>query len=158
LRDRGEDVVKLAESLMARLTQRHRIAPKPISVAGRRRLLAYAWPGNVRELAHELERALVFEESDELNFDQLMAAGGSGSTGSPGVGPEEWFNPAFRFREGGGFSLEDAILRLIHHALAQTGGNVSAAARLLGVSRDYLRYRLGNPKVEGAPASPPAAG
>ena len=40
------------------------------------------------------------------------------------------------------FSLEEAILRLINHALKQTNQNVSAAARLLGVSRDYLRYRL----------------
>ena len=50
--------------------------------------------------------------------------------------------PGFRFPESG-FSLEDAILRLIRQALAQTEGNVSGAARLLGVSRDYLRYRLG---------------
>jgi DNA-binding NtrC family response regulator len=54
---------------------------------------------------------------------------------------EEWFNPAFRFPESG-FSLEAAIDRLVRHALAQAGGNVSAAARLLGVSRDVVRYRL----------------
>jgi DNA-binding NtrC family response regulator len=53
----------------------------------------------------------------------------------------DWFNSNFVFPPEG-FSLEDAILRIINHALKQTNQNVSAAARLLGVSRDYLRYRL----------------
>jgi DNA-binding NtrC family response regulator len=52
-----------------------------------------------------------------------------------------WLNPDFRF-PAEGFSLESAIGSLIRHALQQSGNNVSAAARLLGVSRDYLRYRL----------------
>jgi DNA-binding NtrC family response regulator len=53
----------------------------------------------------------------------------------------EWFNEGYVFPPEG-FSLEEAIMRLINHALKQTNQNVSAAARLLGVSRDYLRYRL----------------
>jgi DNA-binding NtrC family response regulator len=69
---------------------------------------------------------------------------------------EAWFNASYRFPDSG-FSLEDAILRLIRHALNQTGGNVSAAARKLGVSRDYLRYRLGGWKDgEKPPAATPA--
>jgi DNA-binding NtrC family response regulator len=101
-------------------------------------LLSYQWPGNVRELAHELERAIVFEESQDLNLDHLFSAN------APLAGPEEkseWFNVQFVFPKEG-FLLEEAINRMIQHALKQTGGNVSAAARLLGVSRDYLRYRL----------------
>ena len=47
-----------------------------------------------------------------------------------------------------GFSLEEAINRLIQHGLGQTAQNVSAAARLLGVSRDYLRYRLSGKQPE----------
>jgi C-terminal processing protease CtpA/Prc len=50
-------------------------------------------------------------------------------------------------RRNGGGSLDEAINRLIGHALKQTGDNVSAAARLLGVSRDYVRYRLENQKT-----------
>ena len=69
-----------------------------------------------------------------------------------GIVPGDWFNPFFRFPHQG-FSLEEAILRLIHHALGQTNNNVSAAARLLGVSRDYLRYRLGGWK-DGSKAAP----
>lgn len=62
LRERGADVVQLAEWFLERLGRRHRLTGRRLSNVGRQRLLAYHWPGNVRELAHELERALVFEE------------------------------------------------------------------------------------------------
>lgn len=138
LRERGEDILKLAERLMHGVCARHRLAAKTITPAGRQRLLAYRWPGNVRELAHELERALVFEESEELNFDHLQTPI---DTEAPMV-EKGWFDPSFSFPPQG-FSLESAIGLLIRHAMKQSGDNVSAAARLLGVSRDYLRYRLG---------------
>jgi DNA-binding NtrC family response regulator len=91
----------------------------------------------VRELSHELERAIVFEDSAELDFAHLESAGG------PQARPDAnaWFNAQFRYPEQG-FDLEQAIRRLIDHALQQSDNNVSAAARLLGVTRDYLRYRL----------------
>ena len=153
LRDRGDDVIALAEALLTRLARRHHVPHRTLSLTGRRRLAAYAWPGNVRELSHELQRALVFEEGEALNLDSLMgAAGPEPRTDSPstsaGAVQEGWFNAGFRFPEVG-FSLEEAILRLIRQAMEQTGGNVSAAARRLGVSRDYLRYRLGGWKDGG---------
>src|SRR6266516_3367257 len=143
LRERGEDILKLAETLLARLHQRRRLPRKTISEKGKQRLLSYAWPGNVRELAHELERAIVFTEGNTLDFEQLQA------TWSPSAvaRTDDWFNPGFTFPMEG-FSLEDAINRLIQHGLAQTAQNVSAAARLLGVSRDYLRYRLSGKQPE----------
>lgn len=143
LRERGEDILALAETLMDRLCQRHRLPRKAITTVGKQRLLAYPWPGNVRELAHELERAIVFEESDELNFQHLL----TGEQVLPSVPAQfsGWFNEQFTFPQEG-FSLEEAITRLIHHALKQTDQNVSAAARLLGVSRDYVRYRLAGHK------------
>jgi DNA-binding NtrC family response regulator len=157
LRDRGADLFPLAASLMEGIALRHRLPVRSISETGRRRLLGYGWPGNVRELAHELERALVFEDGEALNFDSLLGAGG-GSAGDPAIatatapgfggahaGVDSWWNPGFQFPEQG-FDLEEAILHIIRAALEQSGGNVSAAARRLGVSRDYLRYRLG-PKV-----------
>jgi len=71
-----------------------------------------------------------------------------GSAGAlAGPGPGEWLNPSFRYPDAG-FSLEAAINRLIALAMGQTNGNVSAAARLLGVSRDYVRYRLSGQKDE----------
>jgi transcriptional regulator with GAF, ATPase, and Fis domain len=137
LRARGEDLLKLAGLLAERLCRKHRLSPKDISADGRRRLQAYRWPGNVRELAHELERAIVFEDSDALNFAHLNIGG----TEATAPAADEWFNSRFRFPEHG-FDLEQAIRRLIDHALNQTNHNVSAAARVLGVTRDYLRYRL----------------
>ena len=53
----------------------------------------------------------------------------------------DWFNPNFRFPDEG-FDLEKEILRMIEAAIEQADGNVSQAARLLGVPRDYVRYRL----------------
>jgi DNA-binding NtrC family response regulator len=149
LRARGSDIVRLAESFLENLAKRHRVPRKTLSPEGVKNLLAYPWPGNVRELAHELERAIVFDDRDELEFETL--AGRAISLPEHTAGPSsQWFNPAFIF-SGEGFSLDEAIMRLIRHALAQTDQNVSAAARLLGVSRDYLRYRLsGRGGTEGS--------
>ena len=146
LRERGEDILKLAELLMRGLCQRHHLALRKITPAGGERLLSYRWPGNVRELAHELERAIVFEESEELTFESLQTPI---DTTQP-MAEVGWFNPGFRFPPQG-FALEAAIGVLIQHALKQSGNNVSAAARLLGVSRDYLRYRLAGQKSDHGP-------
>ena len=73
-------------------------------------MLAYGWPGNVRELAHELERALVFEDGEALNLDQLMGASPAVPTEArpvtlpfptTGMVPGDWFNPLFRFPNQG---------------------------------------------------------
>jgi len=140
LRERGEDILRLAELLADRLCRRHRLPRRIISEEGRRRLMAYSWPGNVRELAHELERAIVFEESQELTFSNLTLSG-EAAISQKGQSTQDWFNENFVFPPSG-FNLDEAINRLIRHALKQTNGNVSAAARILGVTRDYLRYHL----------------
>jgi DNA-binding NtrC family response regulator len=137
LRERGQDVLRLAELLIMRLCRQHRLPAKTISKRGQERLLSYAWPGNVRELAHELERAIVFEDNEELLFENLQTPIDT----SRNVESTGWLNPGFMFPPEG-FSLESAIGLFIQRALKQSGNNVSAAARLLGVSRDYLRYRL----------------
>jgi DNA-binding NtrC family response regulator len=143
LRERGEEILELAGLLVERLCRRHRLPRKQITATGRRKLLAYAWPGNVRELAHELERAIVFADSEALSFEHLQTPIGDVPAGvSTG-----WFNASFQF-PAQGFALEEAIGFLVQRALKQTGGNVSAAARLLGVTRDYLRYRLAPPKSD----------
>lgn len=154
LRSRGDDILRLAEQMIERLCRRYRMPRKRISSDGQQRLLCHPWPGNVRELAHELERAIVFEEGEELHLEQLPLP----MTGDPVEGQikgpqgEDWFNPKFTFPSSG-FVLEAAIHRLIQHGLNQTNGNVSAAARVLGVTRDYLRYRLGGQKPEGGQGS-----
>lgn len=147
LRERGDDILRLAEMLLANLCRRHRLPLKSIHPAGRRNILAYRWPGNVRELSHELERALVFEETDELRFEHLRSVEMPAVAGSGTLSGTDWFNENYRF-PAEGFSMEESINRLIHHALKQSNQNVSAAARLLGVSRDYVRYRLSGQKSD----------
>ncbi len=144
LRERGRDILQLAENLLKQLCLRHQMADRTISSQGKQRLLLYAWPGNVRELAHELERSVVFEEGSELHFENL-------NTPLPepqNPGSATWLRADFSFPEQG-FVLEEAIGLLVHKAVKQTGGNISAAARILGVSRDYLRYRLAAAKNKG---------
>jgi DNA-binding NtrC family response regulator len=136
LRERGNDIVPLAESLAARIGKNYGIAPGPIPPIGQSRLRAHRWPGNVRELAHEIERSLVFDD-DRLTFATLAGAANAAADAAG----KTWVSPEFRIPESG-FSLEAAIDALIRRTLAQTDGNVSAAARLLGVTRDYIRYRI----------------
>lgn len=133
LRERGKDIIVLAEELLGRVCRRYGQKVPLIPEEGRRRLLAYRWPGNVRELAHEIERAVVFGGDKGLTFNHLAAPANGGKA--------SWLRPDFVFPESG-FSLEVAIDELVAHATRQADGNVSAAARLLGVSRDVVRYRL----------------
>jgi two-component system, NtrC family, response regulator AtoC len=145
LRDWGDDIGRLAGHLLKGLAHKYRLGELHISPAGLKRLQAWRWPGNIRELSHEIERAVVLSMGGEdLDFSNLPCTNPSASNGANASTPagDDWFVESFRFPEEGGFDMETAILRLINHALAQTDGNVSAAARLLGVPRDYIRYRI----------------
>ncbi len=143
LRERGRDIARFAEQLLKGLAERYRVDKPVISKIGVDRLTRYPWPGNVRELAHELERSIVLGDGRELDFARLDEETGSlppaiggGESQSTDWLNEDWAVPTE------GFDLEEAIDRLIGIALEQAGGNVSSAARLLGVKRDYIRYRL----------------
>jgi DNA-binding NtrC family response regulator len=133
LRERGTDVLALARHLLAGIAQRHRLANPGIAAEGEARLLAQTWRGNVRELAHEIERAVIFGTGEPLTFSHLG--------GAIAAAPATWRNPAWRLPEEG-FSLEAVTDALVGEALHETNGNVSAAARRLGVTREFLRYRL----------------
>ena len=133
LRERGSDVVALARHLLARIAMRHRLPGLRITPEGESRLMAQPWRGNVRELAHELERAAIFGGKGPLDFQQL------GTEAIPSAAG--WRNPAWRLPESG-FSLDEVTSELVAEALRKTNGNVSAAARLLGVTREFMRYRL----------------
>jgi DNA-binding NtrC family response regulator len=142
LRERGSDIIRLSNYLISRLLRKYRRPAVGISPQGERRLVAYGWPGNVRELANEIERAIVLGGEGEFDFAQLpgVLSGAAGGTPEPAQ-LDDWFNDSWSFPKRG-FKLESAIDRIIDHALEQTGDNVSEAARVLGVSRDQVRYRL----------------
>ena len=133
----------ILDHLLLGLAQKYRISKPELDAESLEYLKNHKWPGNNRELLHELERAIVLHEPG--NLLHLPS-----SRGSQGIGTEvdehsDWLNQNFKFPSSG-FQLENQILRLIHQAIQQADGNVSAAARLLGVPRDYLRYRLDPPK------------
>jgi DNA-binding NtrC family response regulator len=137
LRERSGDLMPLARHLLSRIAARHRLRDLAITDAGEARLLAQPWRGNIRELAHELERAVIFGGGAPLDFAHL---------GGPATAvPAAWRNPAWRLPPSG-FSLDHAIGELIADALHETGDNVSAAARRLGVTREFIRYRLNGGK------------
>ncbi len=139
LRERGADVLAMAEHLLERITRRHRLKGVSISPAGAARLLAQRWPGNARELAHEIEREVIFGRGTSLDFAHLG--------NPPPPVPAGWRNPNWRVPDAG-FSIESVISDLVDEALRETNHNTSAAARRLGVTREFLRYRLnnGNPR------------
>ena len=133
LRERGTDILPLARQLLGQIAARHRLKGLAITPEGEARLLAQSWRGNVRELAHEIERAVIFGAGAPLDFATL-----GGATAPPGAG---WRNPAWHLPKSG-FSLDATVDELIAEALRDTDNNVSAAARQLGVTRDFVRYRL----------------
>ena len=146
LRERGDGILGLARRLLEGICRRYKVKTAQLSETGQSRLLQHPWPGNVRELAHELERSVVMNGTEEpLDFPNLPSGiAGSASTDTG----NDWLSPGWSFPDEG-FDLEDAILRLIQKAIDQENGNVSAAARILGVPRDYLRYRLAKAKESG---------
>jgi len=139
LRSRGEDVVQLAHLLLNRLKKRYRHEKMTISPVGEKNLQLYSWPGNVRELSHELERTLILCPGKQIDFGNLFSVAQNRQASSEMK--SDWLNPNWDFPEEG-ISLEETVHRFIELALKKTGNNLSAAARLLNVKRDYLRYKL----------------
>jgi two-component system response regulator AtoC len=145
LRARGDDVFLLAEHFIQRFSRKFRKPAPKLAESTKQLMRAYAWPGNVRELANVIQRAVLLNDAEALGPAML----GLGTGG-----------PAATTADDGGlqidFATRDCTLarverRLIVAALKHAGGNISEAARLLGLSRGGLRHRLdklGIPAVE----------
>jgi DNA-binding NtrC family response regulator len=137
LRERGQDIFALAKHMLERIARRHRLKDLSISAAGKARLLAQRWPGNARELAHAIEREVIFSPGPHLDFEILGAAPTASAMG--------WRNPKWHVPDEG-FSIDSMITDLVDEVLRETGNNISATARRLGVTREFLRYRLSGQK------------
>jgi DNA-binding NtrC family response regulator/tetratricopeptide (TPR) repeat protein len=153
LRERGADVCALARAYLQRYTTAHRVPPKRLSAEAEAWLQGHAWPGNVRELSHVMERVTLLHVGEEVDTKTLTQLGlplGAPATTAGVVSLSQELEPV---------STEPAEAEQIRQALAQTGGNVVQAARVLGVSRDTVRYRMQRYGIArsrlGAP-SPPA--
>jgi DNA-binding NtrC family response regulator len=130
LRQRGKDIVILAEHLLRQYAEAHKVNPKRLSRDANTWLLSLAWPGNVRELSHLMERATLLcpkATLDPHTLERLYLP-----LQAPQAGP---------LPTDGGWERLDEPAR-IRQALVRTRGNVLGAARLLGLSRSALRYRL----------------
>ena len=135
LSSRGKDIAGLARHLLLSLSGKYNLPTPDIDSESLKLLLSNSWTGNTRELIHELERSLILNEPGKsLKFTSV---GGKQTT----TKIDDWLNENFSFPESG-FNLEKEIVRIIQMAIAQTNGNISEAARILGVPRDYIRYRL----------------
>jgi transcriptional regulator with PAS, ATPase and Fis domain len=134
LRELGGDILVIAEHLINRFNVEFKKRVQGFSADARQGLLDHTWPGNVRELGNCIERAMIFAEKERIDAAELVlprpAAPAVAADGVP------WTVPS------GGIDLEELERRLILSALNQSGQNKTRAARLLGLSRDTLRYRL----------------
>jgi DNA-binding NtrC family response regulator len=130
LRERGDDVLLLADSFLAELNQAEETA-KTLSPRARERLLAHPWPGNVRELKNEMRRAFIMAD-EVIEFEALAAAPTSGSAPRTDIAPVHAV----------GGSLEDAERDLILATLERCGGDKKKAVEILGISLKTLYNRL----------------
>jgi len=139
LRERSGDAVLLARGLLTAICRRYGVPPRSLSPDAEATVARYPWPGNVRELANTMERVVLFSDRDPVAADDLGIATGAVSGARLAVAPSG--EVQIDFPEAG-LSLEAVERALLTLALGKASGNVSAAARLLGMTRDTLRYRM----------------
>ncbi|MCI0411230.1 sigma-54 dependent transcriptional regulator [bacterium] len=125
LRDRREDIPVLASYFLQQHNKHYRKQMNSFDPAAMQALLKYSWPGNIRELDHTIERAVLLAHSDHLRVEDL----GLQAQKETPKGVEE-------------MSLEEVEAFLIKKALDRYNGNVSQAAKALGLSRSALYRRL----------------
>ena len=136
LRERPEDIAPLAAHFVDELCRELGLPQREIEPDGLSALERYAWPGNVRELRNVLERVLLLEDGDTISLAHLPAEiGGQGAAAAVNHAPT-FVLPA------SGVDLEALEREFLCQALERTAGNKTSAARLLGLSRDTMRYRL----------------
>lgn len=135
LRQRVEDIPKLAEYFLSRYSWDAKRHYKGISDGAMGCLVHYGWPGNVRELANAIERAVVLGVGDEIEAEDLPSNVVRGE--SAGIGEIQTDLP---FHD----AVEAYKRHLIQDALQKSNGNQSRAAEQLGLQRTYLARLLKN--------------
>lgn len=135
LRERGGDIEQLAQTFLESAALNLEKPIRGFSKSARSALRAYSWPGNVRELRNEVERALILAEKELIDVHDL----------SPEVArfqlapdqPVQANSFAERYKE-----LEVIERKIVEGALEAARGNVTEAARMLGITRIMMRYRI----------------
>jgi DNA-binding NtrC family response regulator len=131
LRERKQDIPFLANHFIRKLAPDMGCQVEAITDAAMEKLAGYHWPGNVRELENVIERSLVMCSGTELDAADIKLE----NAPRPRAQADNRFLPE-------GLTLDDYEREIIREALRRADGNKSQAARLLGLTRNALRYRL----------------
>ncbi|MEN8148536.1 MAG: sigma-54 dependent transcriptional regulator [Planctomycetota bacterium] len=137
LREREGDIPLLVQLFIEHFNREFRknmrgFTPRSLNV-----LEQYSWPGNVRELRNIVERAILLGMGDSLDLDDLPSEIRERS----GVGGTESAEGVLSLPQGG-VVLEELERDLVRQALKRSNGNQTRAAKLLGLNRDQIRYRI----------------
>ncbi|MCK6395413.1 sigma-54-dependent Fis family transcriptional regulator [Zoogloea sp.] len=151
LRDRRSDIPLLAAALVKKYEAPYHKQVQGFSDRAMQALMAYPWPGNVRELQNLVERGVLLAPSGGLvEIDHLFAGGApahslgaevdrAGLVGHAGDATRQRLYEAIL---QDGFDLEQHEAKLLELAVQRAGGNLTHAAKLLGITRRQLAYRL----------------
>jgi len=147
LRDRKEDIPLLVAAFLKSFARENEKPVRDLTADAIQAILAYDWPGNVRELRTAVEHGVVMATGHRITLRDLpagirMAAGGKGGRATLPAGPSQPYN------------LQDTSQRLMERALAESGGNVTEAARKLGISRRTLHRKLKSLRDQDGPSAP----
>ena len=131
LRDRPSDIAPLISQLSAQIAVKHCLNVPRFSVKAIEHCEKYTWPGNIRELKNFCERMVILLSGKTIAVENLPLE----------MRAEQKIPTAFTLPEGG-IILEQVEAQLIHQAIDKSHGNQSKAARLLGLTRSALLYRM----------------
>jgi len=152
LRERKEDIPLLANRFIEKYSAIHGKKLNGFTDKAMRAILAYPWPGNIRELLNMVERGVILAPNGtRIEQEQMFSSSstdpamefGLDSNGSLGVGHGETGKDVYDEVLNGRMTLNQAEAMLIEAAVKKANGNLSAAARVLGLTRPQLAYRLG---------------
>ena len=136
LRKHKKDIPLLSDYFIESFNNQFRKNIKGITKEAENFLMEYNWPGNVRELRNVIERAIILESAQDIQNESLPAEIRNGV----GIRSNIRSSSQFEIPETG-FSLSEFEKMLVKQALIRTNNNQSQAARILGITRDSLRYR-----------------
>jgi two-component system response regulator PilR (NtrC family) len=133
LRECREDVALIADNILARLASQAGREPPRLAPEALEALARYDFPGNIRELENILERAMALSASAQIGVEDLRLAPSAAEASAAPAGAMEEPLPDY---------LDGIERKAILEALARTGFNRTAAAKLLGITFRQLRYRM----------------
>ncbi|MBC5772489.1 sigma-54-dependent Fis family transcriptional regulator [Pontibacter sp. KCTC 32443] len=137
LRERREDIKLLAEHFLEIYSQKYNRPELGISKETLRRLSEYRWPGNIRELDHALERAVILCDGNELQADDFYFA-----PGVDGIQVSDKVQHSGQGISEGDHTLEELEKMMVQKVLVKHSGNITHAAKELGITRTALYRRI----------------